>query len=158
MTSTTTTKYNVGGVLLDRPFKIRRLGHFGFNLVKMEEGVRAKKHEDESEEENRKLRRHLPGEHAIGEQLGGVELALRAQRRITRQEGRVDRAFAEDGPKIIGKEKRHDERIRQHAFAEDPRHQHVAHKPRDAGEQRKSADGEEAFVHQRRVSAISLRT
>lgn len=33
-------KFNVGGVLLDRPFKIRRLGHFGFNLVKMEEGVR----------------------------------------------------------------------------------------------------------------------
>ena len=24
-------KYNVGGVALDRPFKIRRLGHFGFN-------------------------------------------------------------------------------------------------------------------------------
>jgi catechol 2,3-dioxygenase-like lactoylglutathione lyase family enzyme len=33
-------KYNVGGVLLDRPFKIRRLGHFGFNLVNMDEGVR----------------------------------------------------------------------------------------------------------------------
>jgi catechol 2,3-dioxygenase-like lactoylglutathione lyase family enzyme len=26
------TRYNVGGVLLDRPFKIRRLGHFGFNV------------------------------------------------------------------------------------------------------------------------------
>ncbi len=25
-------KFNVGGVLLDRPFKIRRLGHFGFNV------------------------------------------------------------------------------------------------------------------------------
>ncbi len=33
-------KFNVGGVLLDQPFKIRRLGHFGFNLVNMEEGVR----------------------------------------------------------------------------------------------------------------------
>ena len=33
-------KYNIGGVLLDRPFKIRRLGHFGFNLVNMDEGVR----------------------------------------------------------------------------------------------------------------------
>lgn len=33
-------KFNVGGVLLDQPFKIRRLGHFGFNLVKMDEGVR----------------------------------------------------------------------------------------------------------------------
>ncbi|MGH7766262.1 MAG: VOC family protein, partial [Candidatus Binatia bacterium] len=28
------------GVLLDRPFKIRRLGHFGFNLTNMDEGVR----------------------------------------------------------------------------------------------------------------------
>jgi catechol 2,3-dioxygenase-like lactoylglutathione lyase family enzyme len=32
--------FNVGGVLLRRPFKIRRLGHFGFNLVNMDEGVR----------------------------------------------------------------------------------------------------------------------
>jgi catechol 2,3-dioxygenase-like lactoylglutathione lyase family enzyme len=33
-------KFNVGGILLDQPFKIRRLGHFGFNLVDMDEGVR----------------------------------------------------------------------------------------------------------------------
>jgi catechol 2,3-dioxygenase-like lactoylglutathione lyase family enzyme len=33
-------KFNVGGVLLDQPFKIRRLGHFGFNLSNMEDGVR----------------------------------------------------------------------------------------------------------------------
>src|SRR4029450_12708019 len=33
------TRYSVGGVLLSRPFKIRRLGHFGFNAVKMTEGV-----------------------------------------------------------------------------------------------------------------------
>ena len=32
-------KFNVGGVLLDRPFKIQRLGHFGFNLTNMEEGI-----------------------------------------------------------------------------------------------------------------------
>ncbi|HXG51742.1 MAG TPA: VOC family protein [candidate division Zixibacteria bacterium] len=32
-------RFNVGGVLLDRPFKIRRLGHFGFNLTRMDEGV-----------------------------------------------------------------------------------------------------------------------
>lgn len=36
MTTVTQTKYDVGGVLLDRPFKIRRLGHFGFNVVNME--------------------------------------------------------------------------------------------------------------------------
>lgn len=33
-------KFNVGGVLLDQPFKIRRLGHFGFNLTNMEAGIR----------------------------------------------------------------------------------------------------------------------
>src|SRR6266568_1074326 len=33
-------KFNVGGVLLNQPFKIRRLGHFGFNLNHMEEGLR----------------------------------------------------------------------------------------------------------------------
>ena len=33
----TAKSYNVGGILLDRPFKIRRLGHFGFNAHKMEE-------------------------------------------------------------------------------------------------------------------------
>jgi catechol 2,3-dioxygenase-like lactoylglutathione lyase family enzyme len=32
-------EYNVGGVLLDRPFKIRRLGHFGINAIKMEDAL-----------------------------------------------------------------------------------------------------------------------
>jgi catechol 2,3-dioxygenase-like lactoylglutathione lyase family enzyme len=32
MTTTVQAQYDVGGVLLDRPFKIRRLGHFGFNV------------------------------------------------------------------------------------------------------------------------------
>ncbi len=30
-------RYNVGGLMLDLPFKIRRLGHFGFNAVKLAE-------------------------------------------------------------------------------------------------------------------------
>ena len=33
-------KYNVGGLLLDRPFKIRRLGHFGFDNVNMAESLK----------------------------------------------------------------------------------------------------------------------
>ncbi len=32
-------RYNVGGVVLPRPFKIRRLGHFGFNAVRLADGV-----------------------------------------------------------------------------------------------------------------------
>ena len=30
--STVTERYDVGGVYLPRPFKVRRLGHFGFNV------------------------------------------------------------------------------------------------------------------------------
>jgi catechol 2,3-dioxygenase-like lactoylglutathione lyase family enzyme len=37
---TSAEKFNVGGILLNQPFKIRRLGHFGFNLARMDEGVR----------------------------------------------------------------------------------------------------------------------
>ncbi len=36
--SSDSQRYNVGGVMLERPFKIRRLGHFGFNLDRIEEG------------------------------------------------------------------------------------------------------------------------
>lgn len=36
MTKITGSKYNVGGVALDRPFKILRLGHFGFNAADLE--------------------------------------------------------------------------------------------------------------------------
>lgn len=39
MATQVATKYNVGGVLLDQPFKIRRLGHFGLNLVHFDEAV-----------------------------------------------------------------------------------------------------------------------
>ena len=34
--SSVDTKFDVGGVLLDRPFKVRRLGHFGFNVDDIE--------------------------------------------------------------------------------------------------------------------------
>ncbi len=33
------TRFDVGGILLDQPFKVRRLGHFGFNMVRLEEAV-----------------------------------------------------------------------------------------------------------------------
>ncbi len=37
--TTTEKQYSVGGVMLDRPFKIRRLGHFGFNSDNMAAAV-----------------------------------------------------------------------------------------------------------------------
>ena len=39
MTVTASSTFKVGGVLLDRPFKIRRLGHFGLNFYKLTEAV-----------------------------------------------------------------------------------------------------------------------
>ena len=36
MNMTKARKYHVGGIALDRPFKIRRLGHFGFNAANLE--------------------------------------------------------------------------------------------------------------------------
>lgn len=36
----TTGRYDVGGYLQDRPFRVRRLGHFGLNCVKIEESLR----------------------------------------------------------------------------------------------------------------------
>ena len=37
MTTTERKTYNLGGVMMPRPFKLRRLGHFGFNVEKMDE-------------------------------------------------------------------------------------------------------------------------
>ena len=38
MSLATQQRYDVGGIYLQRPFKIRRLGHFGFNVEKLPEG------------------------------------------------------------------------------------------------------------------------
>jgi catechol 2,3-dioxygenase-like lactoylglutathione lyase family enzyme len=40
MIETSAATYDVGGVRLERPFKIRRLGHFGLNATRMEDCVR----------------------------------------------------------------------------------------------------------------------
>jgi len=40
MTTQVQAKFDVGGVLLDRPFKVRRLGHFGFNVRAMKASLR----------------------------------------------------------------------------------------------------------------------
>ena len=40
MDGTGVQKFNVGGVMLDRPFKIRRLGHFGFNVRNFDASLR----------------------------------------------------------------------------------------------------------------------
>ena len=40
MATTRDKTYDVGGVALDQPFKIRRLGHFGFNVYDMDAGLK----------------------------------------------------------------------------------------------------------------------
>jgi catechol 2,3-dioxygenase-like lactoylglutathione lyase family enzyme len=40
VTIPTPKTYDVGGILLERPFKIRRLGHFGFNIDRIDEAER----------------------------------------------------------------------------------------------------------------------
>jgi catechol 2,3-dioxygenase-like lactoylglutathione lyase family enzyme len=40
MIETTSATYDVGGVMLERPFKVRRIGHFGLNALRMEECLR----------------------------------------------------------------------------------------------------------------------
>ena len=37
MEASSTRKFDVGGVLLDRPFRVSRLGHFGYFTDHMEE-------------------------------------------------------------------------------------------------------------------------
>src|SRR5258708_17383270 len=37
--TTTPKQYDVGGVLMPRPFKIRRFGHFGLNMERLDEAV-----------------------------------------------------------------------------------------------------------------------
>src|SRR5882757_2048971 len=39
MTTTAPEEFDVGGVLLPRPFKIRRFGHFGLNLNRLDEAI-----------------------------------------------------------------------------------------------------------------------
>jgi catechol 2,3-dioxygenase-like lactoylglutathione lyase family enzyme len=39
MTSTPITQFDVGGVLLPRPFKIRRFGHLGLNMERLDEAI-----------------------------------------------------------------------------------------------------------------------
>ena len=36
MATTQDKVYSVGGVMLDRPFKLRRLGHFGLDVFDMD--------------------------------------------------------------------------------------------------------------------------
>ena len=107
------------------------------------------RHENHRQHQQRDLRRHLPGENIAGEAGGFFLFAFGMQRGIARQEGGVDRAFAENGAEIIGKQKRDKERVRQHARAQRPGQQGVARKAGDARHQSEAADRKQPPEHQR---------
>lgn len=73
MTTTEKKQYSVGGVMLDRPFKIRRLGHFGFNSDRMKESVRFYRDLLGFYESDVLDFKAIPG---VGEKLAHIELSL----------------------------------------------------------------------------------
>ena len=67
---------------------------------------------------------------------------------VGRHERRVERAFGENRPEMIGQPERHEKRVRDRPGAEDRRQHDVA---REAGQPRKeriAADGEDTTEHQ----------
>src|SRR5262249_20780762 len=80
----------------------------------------------------------------------------RMQGRVAGQESGIDGPLSENGPKIVGKEKCHEERVGKNALAQYPGHQHVAHKSGDAGQKREAADGKKSPEHQCPFFAVAV--
>ena len=107
---------------------------------------------DERGDEQHDLRDEQQGEDAAGETIGGL-VPLRDQHaRIGRHIGRVERALAEDGAKLVGQPQRDDEGVGERADAHHRADHQIAGEagqPRQGGE---PADREEVAVHAGRES------
>ena len=101
-------------------------------------------------------RREQQREDAVGEQPRRIGAALRADARIGRHEGRVERAFGEDRAEMIGQPQRDEEGVRHRPGAEHRGKHDVAHEAGDARDQRPSADREDALDHPRSFSIPAL--
>ena len=77
--------------------------------------------------------------------FAGVGAVLRADARIGRHEGGVERTLGEDRAEMIGQPQRDEERVGDRPGAEDRRQHDVAREAGDAREQREAADGEDAL-------------
>ena len=88
----------------------------------------------------------------------GRRTRLLAHARIGRHEGRVERALAKDGAKMIGQLERDDEGIRHRSGAEDRRHDDVADEAGRPGHQRPGADGQDLLQQDGRPDAIIARS
>jgi hypothetical protein len=111
--------------------------------------------EHQRDGEEHELDRKQQREDAIREQRRRPGALGRADARIGRHEGRVERALGENGAEMIGQAERHEERIRHRAGAQDGRQHDVAREAGETRHQRQAADREDAFDHDNRPSTSS---
>ena len=93
------------------------------------------------------LAREQEREDAVGEEPRVLRPALLANPGIGRHEGGVERAFGEDGAKVIRQPEGDEERVGDRAGSQHRRHQHVAEEAGQAREQRESAHRQDAVDH-----------
>ena len=83
----------------------------------------------------------------VGEELGGGEPRLFQGARVSRDEGRGERPFGEDGAEMVGEAESDEKGVRHRPRAKDCRHDHVADKAGEARDEREPADGGNAPDH-----------
>jgi hypothetical protein len=88
------------------------------------------RHEQPRDGEQHHLRQQQQREDAVGEQPRPLRTAFAIDVGVGRHECRVERAFREDRPEVIGQAKRHEKRVRHRSGTEDRRQHDVA---REAG-------------------------
>jgi hypothetical protein len=101
-----------------------------------------RRHCGQRDQQQRYLRRELPGEDVIGEMpafLGGPAILV-DHAGEARHESRVECTFGEDGAKMVRQAESDEEGVGQRAGAENRGHENIARETRDARQQRESAD------------------
>ena len=121
------------------------------------EQVYEERREDERQDQQKNLRGEQQGEDAAGKfscfrRALGLEHA-----RVGGHEGRVERALAENGAKVIGQAEGDDERVGHEPSAERRRKHDVARETGDARQQREAADGKQVADHSASFGCAALR-
>ncbi len=101
----------------------------------------------ERKRQQRRLRCNQQREDAIAEQVRRLRPALRADARISRNEGGVERAFGKNRAKMVGQTECDEERIGDRPGAKDRRQHNVAQEAGRARGQRIAADRENPLDH-----------
>ena len=103
--------------------------------------------EDQRDDDQKADAAEEDGKYPVGEELCRISSALMADARVSRHEGRVERALREDRAEMIGKSQRNEEGVRNRSGSEHGRQHDVADKAGGARHQRQAADGEDASNH-----------